>query len=93
MPFPNEHAARQKDPGRYKSFRRMRPKGFPAGIDAIIGILGRGLSEIQSLRFDKEKWSPEAARKWLKEHGFKTELEPAGKPKEKVEKTFWDGVI
>jgi hypothetical protein len=98
MPFPNEHAARQTDPGQYKEFRRGSPKGFPAGIDAIFGIKGEGqnrVSEIQSLRFDKTKWTPEAAKKWLKDHDFKTTLEAAAEPKKKteVEKDFWHGII
>ena len=97
MPFPNEHAARQTDPGQYKEFRRTHPKGFPDGIDAIFGIKGEGknrTSEIQTLRFDKKKWTPEAAKKWLKKHNFKTTLEVAAKPKTKeVTKDFWNGVL
>ena len=93
MPFPNEHAARQKDPGQYKSFRRTRPPSFPSGISVIWGIKGEGAnrkSEIQSFRFDKNKWTPERARKWLKDNKFKTNLEVAAKP---VKKGFWEGVL
>lgn len=95
MPYPNEHAARQTDPGQYKEFRRAHPKGFPEGIDVIFGIKGEGAkrkSEIQSLRFDKNKWTPEAAKKWLKDHEYKTTLEVASKPAD-VKKGFWDGLI
>ena len=95
MPYPNEHAARQTDPGKYESFRRTHPKGFPAGIDVIWGISGKGpnrKSEIQSLRFDKNKWTPEASKKWLKDNGFKTTLERASEPA-KVNKSFWNGVL
>jgi len=93
MPFPNEHAARQTDPGQYKEFRRSHPKDFPAGIDVIWGIKGEGAnrtSEIQSLRFDKTKWTPDAAKKWLKDNGFKTTLEVAAGP---TKKSFWNGVL
>lgn len=90
MPFPNEHASRQTDPKQYDDFRRVRPKGFPFGIDVIFGIKtiqGQRKSEIQSLRFDSSKWTPEKAKMWLKDHGFKTTLEEA------IKKDFWHGVV
>jgi hypothetical protein len=93
MPYPKEHAARQTDPGQYDRFRRVHPDGFPEGVDAIMGIK-EGKSEIQTLRFDKDKWSPSEAKKWLKEHGFKTTLEEASEPAKKpVKKSFWEGVL
>ena len=92
MPFPNEHAARQKDPAQYEKFRRVHPEGFPDGIDAIFGMkAGEAKSEIQSLRFDRKKWTVEATRKWLKDHGFKTIIEEATPVK--VSKSFWNGVL
>lgn len=94
-PFPNEHAARQTDPGQYDTFRRGRPKGFPNGIDVIFGIKnvgGKRVSEIQSLRFKSAIWSADKARKWLKEHNFKTSLEEARKPTKKND-DFWNGII
>lgn len=89
MPFPNEHAARQSDPGQYIRFRRSHPKEFPEGIDVIFGIKRDGKSEIQSFRFDKKKWTPEKAKEWLKEHKFKTEFEEAVE----VKKSLWHGVL
>jgi hypothetical protein len=85
-PYPNEHAARQTDPGKYDTFRRGKLPGASAGIFVIYGIRnvgGKRVSEIQSLRFDAKKWTPEAAKEWLKDHGFKTGgFEKAiGKPK------------
>ena len=71
MPFPNEHAARQSDPGKFQRFRRGKPKGFPKGISAIFGVNSAGKSEIQSLRFDRKLWTPKRAREWLKSHDFK----------------------
>jgi hypothetical protein len=70
MPYPNEHAARQRSPGGYKEFRRTHPKGWPSGIDAVLGIRSSGGSEIQSIRFSSSEWNAEDAKKWLKEHGF-----------------------
>lgn len=82
-PFPNEHAARQADPGQFKTFRRGSLPGAPAGVHVIWGITAAGKSAIQSLRFDASKFTPEQAKKWLKEHNFKTGLEAAtGKPKQ-----------
>lgn len=73
MPFRNEHSIRVKDPGQYKKFRR---KNITAGIDAILGIK-EGKSEVQALRFDKDKFSPEEAQTWAKKHGYGGNLHPA----------------
>ena len=106
-PFPNEHAARQTNPGQYDQFRRGRPTGFPAGVDVIWGIKlkPKRVSEIQSIRFDAKKFTVAEAKTWLKDHNFKTTVEAAAKPKktqkrlfqigdwEQTEKDFWRGVL
>jgi hypothetical protein len=76
MPFPNEHSARQEDPGKYESFRRENGK-FGPGIDVIWGITKDGKTEIQTIRFDSKKFTPDEAKKWLEDHNFKTEIEKA----------------
>jgi len=76
MPFPNEHAARQTDPNQYVRFARHNGRGG-AGIHFIFGVKRSGLSEIQSIRFDKNRYTPSEARAWLKAHDFKTNLEVA----------------
>lgn len=76
MPFPNEHASRQEDPSKYKSFRRENNK-FGPGIDVIWGILPDGKTELQTIRFAADKYTPEEAKKWLKEHNMKETVEPA----------------
>lgn len=76
MPFRNEHAARQTDPGQYDTFRRSRPEGWPEGLEAIWGIKA-GKSEIQSIRADASKWTVPRFRAWLADHGFKTTIEAA----------------
>ena len=69
MPFPNQHAARQTDPSQYDSFAN---KELAPGITAILGIKD-GKSEVQSVRFDKTKFEPDQAKKWLKDHDFKVD--------------------
>lgn len=69
MPYPNEHAARLHYPDKYDSFRRDNDAGGP-GIDFIYGILAAGGTELQAIRFDKDRYSPAEARSWLREHDF-----------------------
>lgn len=73
MPFKTEHAARQTDPKRYKRFAR---KTLAPGITAVLGIRSDG-SEVQSVRFDADRFTPAEARGWLKDHDFKAVLEEA----------------
>jgi len=75
MPFRREHAARQLAPEGFVRFARKR---LAPGVSAILGIDARGTSHVQSLRFDKEQFTPAEARAWLARHGFYTGLEEAG---------------
>lgn len=76
MPYPNEHASRQNPPGKYVRIRRENG-AFGSGIDAIWGITSAGKAEVQAIRFKKARFTPQAAKAWLKAHGYKTALEPA----------------
>jgi hypothetical protein len=76
MPFLNQISARQTEPQKYKKFRRENNK-FGNGIDAIWGILDDGKVELQSIRFDAKLFSEDKAKKWLKEHDMKTDIESA----------------
>jgi len=79
MPYPNEHTARVKNPDQYDRFAR---KEIAPGIDVILGIKN-GKSEVQAYRFDKNKFTPEQAKKWLKDHDVKyIAFEPAEEKKE-----------
>jgi HK97 family phage major capsid protein/HK97 family phage prohead protease len=69
-PYPNEHAARLKDPDQYDSLRRVNDEGGP-GIDFIYGIK-EGTSEVQSIRFNSARYTPAEAREWLDEHDFES---------------------
>lgn len=81
MPYPNEHAARMADPGKFKTFRRQKNKGGE-GVDFIFGVGPDGKTEIQAVRFAKSKFSAEQAKAWMKEHSMKTVLfEPASEGK------------
>ena len=72
-PYPNEHAARLHDPDKYDSFRRDNDAGG-SGVDFIYGIFADGGSELQAIRFDKNKFSPDEAKAWLSKHDFKAIL-------------------
>lgn len=68
MPFLNEHSARLIDPARFEqdSFRR---KNIAPGVDIIVGKLyGDKILTTQTYRFDASKFTPEQAKKWLKDN-------------------------
>lgn len=76
-PFPNEHAARQRDPGDFQpdSFRR---KEIADGVTYILGRLkGETTMTLQSVRFAAATFTPAQARAWLKEHDLGADLEEA----------------
>lgn len=70
MPYPNEHAARINSPKKYKRMKRVNDK-FGKGIDVIFGFNDKNKSEVQAIRFDKKKFTPEEAKEWLKDHDKK----------------------
>lgn len=68
MPYPSEHAARMIEPGAFQegSFRR---KELAEGLSAIMGRKkGEQTMTVQAYRFAREKFTPEQAKAWLKEH-------------------------
>ena len=77
MPYPNEHAARQMDPGMFEKMRRGPIPGAPAGIEAIFGIREDGTSAIQSVRADSSEFTAEQFREWLNENELKADIEEA----------------
>jgi hypothetical protein len=66
-PYANEHAARMHDPSGYDKFSR---KNTTTGVDMIIGWKGNK-SEVQAVRFDSQKFTPEEAKQWMKDHEMK----------------------
>jgi len=84
-PYPNEHAARINDPDKYDEFRRDADAGGE-GIDFIYGLGDNG-SEIQSIRFDADRYSEAEAREWLQDHDFEPiKFEPAAEGREMEER-------
>jgi len=89
MVFEDEHSARIKDPDQFIRIRREGPKDhdFGSGIHIYWGIKSErkegpegGRAVVQSIHFDKDKFSPGEAKAWLKEHDFKAiDFVPAGK--------------
>ena len=76
MPLPSEHRARQSSPKKYVRFRRENNKGG-SGVDYIWGITSSGKVELQSVAFDKKKFTSQQAKGWLKKHKMKTSVEAA----------------
>jgi uncharacterized protein len=71
------------DPEMFDEFRREND-AFGEGIHAIYGIKD-GVSELQAIRFDAEKYSVEDAQMWLDENGhdpilFEPALEESAEP-------------
>lgn len=91
MPFPNFHAARQKPSGLFSDKRTGKDK-FGKGIDAIFDIRvqdGKRISEVQSIHFDKDDFTPAQAKKWLQDNDFKSsDFERATGTKKPVAKCY-----
>jgi len=98
-PFPNEHAARLRNPNDFspKTFRRTHGSGngkvqgvpIPKSIDVIWGKL-KGKDKpsdpviAQALRFPTKQWTEAKARKWINDNKIKIiRFEPAKKSADK----------
>ena len=93
-PYPNEHAARLKDPARFDRFRRVNDAGG-AGVDFIYGIKGSEPAEIQAIRFDAEQFTPSQARQWLEDNSMEALLfeEATGERGLTPDMTVADGMV
>lgn len=67
-PYPNEHACRVQDPGKYIRFARMKRKHNGKEYFAIIGFKKGGGSEDQAYRYPKDTWSASEASSHCKEY-------------------------
>jgi len=84
MPYPGEHAARITDPDQYDRMRRQNNK-FGRGVHVIYGVKN-DTAEVQAIRFDKDVFTVEEARKWLADHDYKPiRFEPAASEREEAE--------
>lgn len=95
MPYPNYHAARMRDPGRFDRFAASKDKLGP-GIMVIYGVKD-GRAMIQAIRFHRDKWSESEAKKWLRDHKYNPILfEPASGrgavAKVRVTKAQWEEI-
>jgi HK97 family phage major capsid protein/HK97 family phage prohead protease len=84
-PYPNEHAARLRDPGQYDEFRRKNDEGGE-GVDFIFGIKeGEDGAELQAIRFRLSEFTATEARAWLSERDYEPlEFEEATGERSKV---------
>lgn len=79
MPYSNEHAARIMNPDFFEP-NSFRSKELKDGIRLILGKLkgGNGAMITQAYRFSVDSFTPEQAKKWLKDHKIKfIKFEPA----------------
>lgn len=69
-PYPNEHACRLEDPGKFDSFARQNCKVKHSGkcVDFIYGIKS-GKSALQAMRYKKDVWAAGAAKSHCSSHG------------------------
>lgn len=67
MSFPNEHAARIRSP---RGKIMCSANRFGHGCHGMFCRTG-GVTQLQSIRFDKDLHSPADARQWLRENGFR----------------------
>lgn len=84
MPYPNSHSARIKSP-LPQSTSIFATKNIAPGINIILQRpKSGGTMEIQSYRFDKENFTSEEAKDWLKKHNISyISFEPASEPSNK----------
>jgi len=66
------YRVRQRPPGQFSRFR-MKPFGKPgSGIMVVYGFHKKQKKMlVQSILFDKRKWTPDKIRAWIKKHGFR----------------------
>ncbi len=69
MPLENSHTARQLDPAKCAQFRQQNDV-FGPGIDVVWCVNKGKPVEPQSIHFDKTKFTPEEAKKWLEKHSY-----------------------
>jgi hypothetical protein len=86
MPSDNYHAVKLKEPIAFKE-KSIRVKEIADGISVTMGDLKSGGEfEIQSYKFDKEKFSPLEAKLWLKKNKIEyIEFEKAGQQVGKIQ--------
>jgi hypothetical protein len=79
MPYPNEHAARVRNPDSFEP-DTFRSKELKDGIRLILGKLkgGNGSMVVQAYRFSVDKFTVEQVKKWLEDNKIKyISFEPA----------------
>ena len=90
MPYPNEHAARIEQPLPSNSAVYAR-KSIAPGISIVLQKSkgdGNKPMSAQAYRFNKNQYTPETAKAWLKKHALKfISFEPASEPAKQEERS------
>lgn len=85
-PYPNEHACRLKDPGKYDTCRRKKRSHNGKQYSVIYCKKTGGKMEEQSYRYNKKIWSVSEARSHCKSHNGTFEAARSGKKSIKEDK-------
>ena len=85
-PYPNEHAARVRDPGDFQP-GSFRSKDLPESkIRIILGRLkGETTTTVQAYRFPIDAYTPAEAKQWLKDNKVEYKSFEAAAKKETAE--------
>jgi len=72
MPYPNEHACRLEDPGKFKRFTRVERKSSVGKTYSVLfgwmSVGGKEISREQAYRYPKDTWNASQARAHCKSH-------------------------
>lgn len=94
MPFKNYWSARLLNPRPFTRIRQQKDR-FGKGIN-VVWKRWKGKTQIQAIRFSKDRFSKPAAHEWLKDHDFKylslTGESPMKTKKRKVSKKVLDAL-
>jgi len=75
MPYPNVHSCRLKEPGQFERFVTLETGDH----QRIIGYRKDGSSDVQAIRYPKDKWDAKRAAKHCARNGGRFEAALKGK--------------
>lgn len=67
MPNLNQHSARMGPPDQFSDIK-TRPTATP-GVTVLVGLRRDGDEDVESIRFDADRFTPKQAQEWLRAKG------------------------